>query len=95
MDVALVVAAGLIVLVAIMQGIAWLLDRRRPKTALVSAEQARADVLAVAAGGSDRDQIRAIKVLRERTGLGLLEAKRTVDRWLEETGRTSETRHDD
>jgi ribosomal protein L7/L12 len=47
----------------------------------VSPEEARAGVLAVATGGTQREEIRAIRVLPERTGLGLLEAKQTVDRW--------------
>ncbi|WP_139220427.1 hypothetical protein [Trujillonella endophytica] len=55
----------------------------------VPAEQARAEVMSVAAGGADRDRIRAIKLLRERTGLGLLEARHTVMQWLQEEGRRS------
>ncbi|WP_242471938.1 MULTISPECIES: hypothetical protein [unclassified Blastococcus] len=45
---------------------------------------ALAEVLAVASGGGDRDRVRAVRLLRERTGLGLVEADRTVLRWLEE-----------
>lgn len=56
-------------------------DAKRPR---VPVEQARPEVLRVAAGGSDRDRIRAVKVLRERTGIGLREAHDTVKRWLQE-----------
>jgi ribosomal protein L7/L12 len=84
-DVALVVCGGLLVILAVAQAAVWVHERRHPRPPLVSAEDARCEVLAVAAGGRQRDEIRAVRVLRERTGLGLLEAKQTVDRWLSES----------
>ncbi|WP_029429969.1 hypothetical protein [Blastococcus sp. URHD0036] len=49
----------------------------------LAVETARPEVLAVAAEGNP---IRAVKVLRDRTGLGLREATETVRRWLSEEG---------
>ena len=43
-------------------------------------EQARSEVLSIAARGPDGDRIGAIKVLRERTGVDLREASDTVKR---------------
>jgi ribosomal protein L7/L12 len=85
MDTALVVLAGLLAVVEIARGALWLNARRHPQRPLVSPDQARAEVLEVETGGSAEDDVRAIKVLRERTGLGLLEAKQTVGRWLQES----------
>jgi ribosomal protein L7/L12 len=62
-------------------------EAKRPR---VPVNQARPEVLSVAAGGSDRDRVRAIKVLRERTGLGLREAHDTVMRWLREDSHPSQ-----
>lgn len=61
----------------------WSAIRPAPPSDGLSAEEARAEVISVAVAG---DRIKAIKVLRERTGLGLVEAKETVDRWLGEEG---------
>jgi ribosomal protein L7/L12 len=84
MDVAVTALAVLFVVLAAWESKIRLARSRRSGADHVPAEQVRADVLAVAAGGADKDRIRAIKALRERTGLGLLDAKRTVDRWLDE-----------
>lgn len=62
-------------------------DAKRPR---VPMEQARPEVLSIATRGSDRDRIRAIKVLRERTGVGLREASDTVKRWLQEEDRAGQ-----
>ncbi len=56
-------------------------ESRRPR---IPVDQARPEVLSIAAGGTDRDRVRAIRVLRERTGLGLREAHDTVLRWQRE-----------
>jgi ribosomal protein L7/L12 len=83
-DVALVGCGGLLAILAVAEAAVRIHERRHPGPPLVSPEEARTEVLAVAAGGTQREEIRAIRVLRERTGLGLLEAKQTVDRWLSE-----------
>ncbi len=62
-------------------------DANRPREPM---EQARPEVLSIATRGSDRDRIRAIKVLRERTGLGLREANDMVKRWLQEEDRAGQ-----
>jgi ribosomal protein L7/L12 len=80
---------GLILLAC--AAVAFLVSRmaaaRRLKRPRVSVDQARPEVMALAALGLDRDRIGAIKVLRERTGLGLREAHDTVTHWLQEDGR--------
>ena len=55
----------------------------KPQASPVSPEEAREEVLAVA---SDSGLVRAVAVLRQRTGLGLGEAHRTVTQWLEDSG---------
>lgn len=86
MDVAPVVLAGLLIVVAIWAAVERVRERRRPAPVYIPVDETRSEVLAVAAGGSDRDRIRAVKVLRERTGLGLKEAYDTVRKWLAEEG---------
>jgi ribosomal protein L7/L12 len=56
-------------------------EARRPR---IPVEAARAEVLAVARRGDSGVPVQAVKVLRERTGLGLVEANNTVRRWLDE-----------
>jgi hypothetical protein len=77
---------GLVLLVC--AGVAFLAARvaraREAKRPRVPVEEARAEVLSIATRGDDSDRIRAIRVLRERTGLGLLEARDTLMRWLDE-----------
>ncbi len=88
-DVTLTVVAAIVLLACVLMAF-WskrIGTKRAAKRPRVPAEQARAEVMSVAAGGADRDRIRAIKVLRERTGLGLLEAHHTVTQWLQAEGR--------
>jgi hypothetical protein len=56
-------------------------DARRPR---LPVEDARAEVLAVARRGDGGVPVKAVKVLRQRTGLALVEANATVRRWLDE-----------
>jgi ribosomal protein L7/L12 len=63
----------------------WGEIRAAPPSPGLSADEARAEVMSVAVAG---DRIKAVRVLRERTGLGLVDATETVRRWLEEEGIT-------
>jgi hypothetical protein len=57
--------------------------RPRPPAPDLRVDDARAEVVTMAA----RDNpIKAVKLLRQRTGLGLREATETVRRWLDEEG---------
>ena len=61
----------------------WAERRAAPPSPGMSVDEARAEVMPVAGAG---DRVRAVSVLRERTGLGLADATETVRRWLEEDG---------
>ena len=52
-----------------------------------SVDAARSEVLGITGGGADREVVLAVRVLRERSGLELTEAYRTVTAWLADEGR--------
>jgi hypothetical protein len=61
----------------------WDQLRPRPPALDLPVDDARAEVVAMAAR---EDPVQAVKLLRQRTGLGLLEATQTVRQWLDEEG---------
>jgi hypothetical protein len=76
------VGGGALLLLGLV-GQLWEQFHPRPPASDLPVDHARAEVVALA---TSEDPIKAVKLLRQRTGLGLRDATATVRRWLDEEG---------